>query len=151
MANICSIGLHLHFGSIAKAKAFVKDFTQKIKEADAKHEGVRIAKNKWLFDSDVMEHGLKSKDISIHGSVRWALDQDDMAEWHQYLKEMQVKYYEELGCMVFGKYEYDGEVVTDTYIPIDSPIWNNDYWDDDNYFEKLEEELEDNGTVEALF
>ena len=52
--------------------------------------------------------------------------------------------YEETGNMIYGRYEYHGGELRDIYVPEDNPAWENDY-EDESFYDRLEEALEDDG------
>lgn len=152
MANICSVGLHLQFKYKKDLKAFRKDFQRKIDLTESRNEGVKIASSKWLFDAYICEAGDKSLDI--HGSVRWCLEQESMAEWHKYLKRMKVNAYtldyEETRCCVYGEYYYDGETLWDSYIPSDHKVWSESNTGENSYFDDMDIALQQDGILEQV-
>lgn len=152
MANICSVGLHLQFRYKKDLKEFRKVFQRKIDIAESRNEGVKIAPSKWLFDADLNKEG--DKELSIYGSVRWALEQSEMAEFHKYLKKMKVKTYtldyEETGCCVYGEYNYDGSELWDNYIPSEHEVWHESNTGEDSYFDDMDIALEQDGVLEQV-
>lgn len=152
MANICSISLNLVFRNKKDKKAFNDAFQRKIDAADKRNEGVRIAQCKWLFDACINETGART--LAVHGSTRWCLEQEAMAEWTRYLKRMKVKAftcgYEECGCQVFGEYSFDGTELWDKYLDDCHPVWNQTDTGEDDYFDAMDEALVEDGIVELV-
>ena len=152
MANICSFGLHMEFRYKKDCTAFRKAFQKKIDAAEKRNEGVKIASNKWLFDAYICDEG--DKDLFVHGSVRWCLEQESMAEFHKYLKKMKVvEYtccYEETSCCVYGEYSYDGTELWDKYIPDNHKVWYESNTGKDSYFDDMDIALTQDGVDELV-
>jgi Ferredoxin-like domain in Api92-like protein len=152
MANICSINLNLGFRTPEAKTVFMNEFNQKIAEAKAKHEGVRLAESKWLFDSCIEDRGESSAEI--YGSTRWCLEHESIREFTEYLESMQILSfecsYEETGCLIYGKYCYENGELSDCHLDQSNPIWERVMEDEDDYFNDLDDILEAEGTTEMV-
>jgi hypothetical protein len=146
MANMCSVEFRLKFSSKEASAKFAENFTKEMTEAEAKNEGVRISQNTWLFDS-VMER-IGDNSISISGWVKWGLTHEAIREFVESLKKQGLEslecLYEETGNMIYGRYEYHDGELWDIYVPEDNPAWESDY-EDESFYDRLEEALEDDG------
>jgi Api92-like protein with ferredoxin domain len=149
MANICSINLNLVFKTPEAKMVFMNQFNQKIAEAKAKHEGVRIAENKWLFDSCITDQGESSAEI--YGSTRWCLEHESIREFTEYLESMQILSfecsYEEAGCLIYGKYIYENGELSDCHIDESHSVWELVMNGDGDYFDELDDALETESTI----
>jgi hypothetical protein len=152
MANICSLDFGLIFKTVEAKQKFDKEFAAKIKEADAKNEGVKIAENRYLFDAELTGGADTLSDL--YGSVKWVLTQDDIKEFTKYLRTMQIKEftcgYEENGCCLFGDYIYKDNKLIDRYIDEKHPVWNDAELGADDYFEDKYDVLKADGIVRVL-
>ena len=149
MANICSINFNLVFKTPEAKTIFMNEFNQKIVAAKVKHEGVRIAENKWLFDSCIEDQGESSAEI--YGSVRWALEHESIREFTKYLELMQILSfecsYEETGCLIYGKYSYENGELSDCYVEESHSAWELLMTGEDDYFDELDDALETEATI----
>ena len=145
MANMCSVDFRMTFKGKDSSAKFADTFRNKMKEAEAKKEGVRISQDTWLFDT-TLEHDDNSS-ITIRGWVNWGLTHEAIREFVKGLEVYELNSleceYEEIGNLIYGKYEYHNGELWDSFIPEGSQVWNN--YDDDDYYDLLEEALEDDG------
>ena len=152
MANICSVGLHMEFRYKKNRTAFRRAFQKKIDLAESRNEGVKIARNKWLFDAYINDDG--DKGLAVDCSTRWCLEQEAMSEFHKYLKRMKVKSYtcdyEETSCQVYGEFSFDGTELWDKYIPDTHKVWNESNTGEDSYFDDMDIALETEGVMEQV-
>lgn len=152
MANICSISLNLVFSNKKDKKDFKDAFQRKINAAEKRNEGIRIARNKWLFDACINETGARS--LAVHGSTRWCLETDAMADFHKYLTRMKATeytcYYEETGDQIYGKFYFEDGELWNTYVGYDNPVWSKTYAGEDSYFDDLEHALDNSGELEHV-
>jgi hypothetical protein len=149
MANICSVDFSLRFKN--ESSRFVNEFKQQLGEAEKRHEGVKLATDTWLFD--VIIENDDTIDVKISGWVKWALTHEAIRGFVERLSKQGLKslecQYEESSNLIFGKYEYSDDELLDTFIPASSAVWENGYEEDD-YFELLEEALETEGETVTI-
>ena len=144
MANICSVDFNLVFKTPEANQMFIDEFSNKIAIAESKHEGVKIAEDKWLFDASV--EGCGESSAVIYGSVKWALEHESIRRFTEYLESMQVLSfecnYEETGCLIYGKYSYENGELSDCYVEESHPAWELIMNGEDDYFDELDDALE---------
>jgi hypothetical protein len=152
MANICSIAFNFVFKTLEAKENFILDFQQKMATAEAKNEGVPIAKSDWLFDSYLVDG--EEKTAGLCGSVKWALDHETMQEFTEYLRKMNVDSftcdYEETGNQLYGQYSYKDGELWDSFIDESHSIWDKADSGEDDYFDKMDHVLEAEGTMEQV-
>ena len=150
MANICSVDFNIDFNAGEDARRFAEFFEREIAEANSRNEGVRIAKNDWLFDATLEK--VEDSSMAIKGWVKWGLDRDSMTEFSGKLREAGMTslecFYEECGNLVYGKYEcHDGEL-WNSNVDESHAVWDSPYEDD--HYERLDTVLETEGVLEMV-
>ena len=148
MANICSVNFYLEFTNNKRCADFAKSFKSKIKDAEKKSEGVRVSQDTWLFDI-VLDFSGKNKNLTLNGWVKWGLTHAAIREFVESIKKdgllsLECEY-EETGNLIFGKYEYHDGDLWDSYIEDSHSVWDESY-EDDNYYDLLDDALENDGT-----
>ena len=147
MANICSVDFLINFESQERSSVFREAFDAKIKGAGARGEGLRISHDTCLFDATIDD--VVGESVSIRGWVNWGLTHEAIREFVEELKKHGLKSleceYEEAGNLIYGKYEYHNEALWDTYLSDNNSAWDESHWEDDDYYDKLEEALESDG------
>jgi hypothetical protein len=134
------------FESKEASAKFAKNFKKKIVEAEAKNEGVRISQDTWLFDETIEKDS--NTQITIRGWVKWGLTHEAIREFVESLKQQGLHSlecdYEETGNMIYGRYEYHDSELWDSFVSESNPVWESGY-EDDSFYDQLEEALEDDG------
>ena len=156
VANMCSVVFEIEFESQKDQENYIKEFNRKLKVMveDDSVDGIKLTDEKYLFDSEITHEG--DKKISMIGWVKWVFNNDDIIKYVKTcIQSFDIKnltcQYEELGQLIYGRYRYADNVLTDTYINQDNKIFNReDFGDSDDFFDDLERLLENEGIEDIL-
>ena len=152
MANWCSISVNIQCETDEEAEHLTQVLSQVFKKAYEDNAGAYIGSTtRYFFGPNVSRNG---NQILLSGEVRWALEQSEMSDWlHWLLKHAKISSmtaeYQEDGCLIFGFYQYDGQILSDRYLPTDFFPDYPENEDDDEYARQLNEALEKHG-IECL-
>ena len=120
MANNCFVRIEITAFTAKDAGRFCRKLNAAKKAADVNLEGVYIGcRGRYLFDAKIERNGDK---IFIRGWVKWGFADAEVWMFLLWLmKEAGVKDlrmgYNEGGCLLYGEYHYDGQTLTDRYLP----------------------------------
>lgn len=154
MPNWCSINMTI----TCKDDSAIDNVRQVIEMMDSIAEEKQKAmylgtQDRYIFDSVVYT---KDNSIVVEGVTKWYVNCKDFQSWMEFLISQgddilsATLSYEELGCLVYGTFTYDGSnnKIFDKYIPIDRiPPYRESY--SEYYIDILDAYLEENGVCEC--
>ena len=120
MANNCFVNIDITTITAIDAGRFCRKFKAAKKAADEKQVGMYIGcKTRYLFDAKIDRNGDR---ILISGWVKWGFIDAEVWMFLVWLmKEAGIKdfrmRYDEGGALLYGEYHYDGQTLTDRYLP----------------------------------
>ena len=143
MANNCFIDIKIETETAEQAEGLRMELQAAFKEAYRKNLGAFFGcETRYLFDATVEQTGTE---LIIGGWVKWGyLDEEfvDMFNWLRKkvaIKKLNMRY-EELGCDLYGEYDFDGEEARRYFLEhLDFPMCTED---DDEYSDDYHEKLE---------
>ena len=146
MANMCGVDFRLGFKGKKRCAEFADSFRNKMEESAERNEGVRISRDTWLFDA-VMD--VSEECVWLKGWVKWSLTHAAVREFVETLEEAGLESlecdYEETSNLLYGKYEFQGGELCDSYVPDSHPVWDEVSAGDDDCYDRLEEALKSDG------